>query len=60
MSAPTDLVTRVRSRLASGGLEITSAEVACAVLVEAGVAVGDADILVTARGSVVVRSGVVS
>jgi pilus assembly protein CpaF len=45
MSAPTDLVTRVRSRLASSGLEITSAEVARAVREEAGGVVGDADIL---------------
>ncbi|MGH3761297.1 TadA family conjugal transfer-associated ATPase [Actinophytocola sp.] len=45
MNVPTDLVDRVRSRLASGGTEITSAEVARAVREEAGGIVGDADVL---------------
>ena len=45
MNVPTDLVDRVRSRLANGGTEITSAEVARAVREEAGGVVGDADIL---------------
>ena len=36
MSAPTGLVTRARNRLASGGLEITAAEVARAVREEPG------------------------
>jgi pilus assembly protein CpaF len=45
MNVPTNLVDRVRSRLASSGLEITSAEVARAVREEAGGVVGDADVL---------------
>lgn len=49
MSVPTDLVDRVRSRLASSGLEITSAEVARAVREEAGGVVGDADVLEALR-----------
>lgn len=49
MSVPTDLVDRVRGRLASSGLEITSAEVARAVREEAGGVVGDADVLAALR-----------
>ena len=45
MTVPTDLVDRVRGRLASSGMEITSAEVARAVREEAGGVVGDADVL---------------
>ncbi len=45
MNVPTDLVDRVRGRLASSGTEITSAEVARAVREEAGGIVGDADVL---------------
>jgi pilus assembly protein CpaF len=43
------LVDRVRSRLASSGTEITSAEVAKAVREEAGGVVGDADVLQALR-----------
>ncbi len=45
MNRPIALVDRVRNRLASSGLEITSAEVARAVREEAGGVVGDADVL---------------
>jgi pilus assembly protein CpaF len=49
MSVPADLVSRVRTRLASGGIKITPAEVARAVREEAGGIVGDADVLQTLR-----------